>query len=76
MDPYLIRVFGEEFESRESFNANLLHLILCGVHLGDEYFVVIFEVLGKLLPNGSQLVAMATPRSIWEAGGRKTNKDK
>lgn len=71
-NPYIVRVLGEELESGESSDCYTIHLILGGINLGNDDIIVVFEVLSKIIPDGGQLLAVATPWSIWEeVGGKK-----
>ena len=45
-------------------NFDVLDFVGCGVHLGDDDVFLVLELLGQLIPDGLQLLAMAAPRSV------------
>lgn len=46
-------------------------LVGCGVHLGHNDVSAVFVFLAELLPDGSQLFAVSTPRRIWNIKQRQ-----
>ncbi len=64
MSTHLSAVLGDELECGEGLDLDCLHLVLCGVHLGNHHILVLGKMLSKLLPDGSQLLAMAAPWGI------------
>lgn len=55
----------EEFKCGEAMDFDRFDLVGCGVHLGHNGVSAVFVFLTELLPDGSQLFAMSTPRCIW-----------
>ena len=50
---HLTGSLGEELECGEPLDGDLLHLILCRVHLGNDNFFVVLEMLTQLVPDWS-----------------------
>ena len=63
-DAHLIAVFRKELESGKASDLHTVHFVLGGVHLGDDDVIVRGEVFAQLIPDGGQLLAVSTPRSI------------
>lgn len=58
---------GEELEGGETVDLDRLDLIGCGVHLSHDDVSVVHKLLSQLLPDGSQLLAVSTPRCVWKS---------
>lgn len=56
----------EELERGEAVHFDCLDLIGCGVHLGDDDVRARGVLLAQLVPDGSQLLAVAAPWRIWK----------
>jgi hypothetical protein len=65
MNPHLIGILGDEFESGEGLDRNGLQLVLRGIHFRNDDILVLGKVISQLLPDRGQLLAMSTPWSIW-----------
>ena len=61
---HLISFPLEELEGWEPSDLHSFHLVLCGVHLGNHDIFIRRKVFSQLVPDGSQLLAVATPRGI------------
>ena len=61
---HLIAVFCKELEGGEASDVHTIHLVLGGVHLGNDDVIVRGKVFAQLVPDGGQLLAVSTPRSI------------
>lgn len=55
----------EELKSGEAVDFDCINLISCGVHLSHDDVSAVLILLSQLLPDGSQLFAVSTPRCIW-----------
>lgn len=54
----------EELERGEAVDFDSLDLVGRGVHLGHHDVCVLLEFLSQLIPDGRQLFAVTTPRSV------------
>lgn len=71
-DAHLVLVSsGEELKSGEAVDFHHFDLVGCGVHLGHNDVSAVFVFLAELLPDGSQLFAVAAPRRIWNVKQRQ-----
>lgn len=61
----------EEFKSGEAVYFDCLNLVGCGVHLSHNDVSAVLILLSQLLPDGSQLFAVSTPRCIWKTTKKK-----
>ena len=61
---YLITALGEKLERGEALDLDIFDLVGSGVHLGDHDVLVVFIFFRQLVPDWSQLLAVATPWSI------------
>ena len=57
-------VLGIELKSRVAADFEACNLVLCGVELGDDKVLNRFDVLGKLIPDGSEGFAVSAPRGV------------
>lgn len=64
----------EEFKSGEAVDFDWFDLIGSGVHLCHNDVSAVLKLLAKLIPDGSQLFAVSTPRCIWNVKKREINK--
>ena len=55
---------GEELERGEAVHFHCLHLVGRGVHLGNDYVLVVLVGLSQLIPDGGQLLAVTAPWGI------------
>lgn len=68
--PHLIGLLREELESGEAGDLNSIHLVLGGVHLGNDNVFIGGKVFRQFVPDWSQLFAMTTPWCIWRTRRR------
>lgn len=61
---YLVTAFGEIFEGGEALHFDIFNLVSCGIHLGNDDFIVVLELLAQLVPDGGQLLAVSAPGGI------------
>ena len=61
---YLVTVFGEIFKGGEALHFDIFDLVSCGIHLGNDDFVIVLELLAQLIPDGGQLLAVSAPGGI------------
>ena len=64
IEAHLIGILGDELQCGEGLDLNRLHLVLCGVHLGDDHVLVVSEMLSQVIPDRGQLLALSTPGGI------------
>lgn len=56
---------GEVLECWESCDVQRVHLIGCSVQLGDDDVISVGILFPQFLPDGSQFLTVATPRSVY-----------
>ena len=62
-----VRVLGEQLDGWEALNFDVFQLVEGRVHFGDHKLAAVLEVLGQLIVNRRQLLAVSTPWSIFNA---------
>lgn len=55
----LVVALLEELDGGEALHLDVLNLVGGGVHLGNDDALVVLELLAQLVPDGSQLLAVA-----------------
>ena len=69
IEAHLIGILSDELQCGEGLDLNRLHLILSGVHLGDDHILVVSEMLSQVVPDRGQLLALSTPGGIYTQTG-------
>jgi len=63
----LVAVLRKKFNSRESANLDVWEFVRCSIHLSNDRVLTVLVFLTKLFPDWYQLLAVTTPRSIYNA---------
>lgn len=62
--PYLVAFLLVKLDGGEAVNLGVLELVGRGVHLDDEHVIAVLVLLGQLVVDGRQLLAVAAPGGV------------